>query len=354
MKFPIHNDNYTLSKYAENNTNFIVPLEWISPAFPINKTLRLKYTFKYKFYVNCSDNALGYLKVGLFGYRNGKETENCLVCSGLSPTIRNSSSPQKLIWYKDIEGSIKIKKGDRVVLRIVLLCLIEGRFWLGLDCEAYPSCIVDPETETLRPESTTYNPAPVSAYFGIPETSNSSLHKATDDITPDNDYTYTSTRAISCPPYGCYVTIATYRLGLPNGVIPSGSSINSVTHFFLVRREVVPWGNIMLGIYIDTTYDYDSWAHPPISYSSYNKEWLQNPSTGQNWTLSDIDSVELACKLYGATYLGFYLWTRCTQHYLVVEYVSPPAINWALRWSLLFFFVLIAFVLIVVIRNQKK
>jgi len=336
----------------ENDTNYLLPYSWISPAFPKNLTLRIKYTFKYRFYANCSDNALGYLKIGFFGYRNGKETPSCLMCSDLSPTIRNSSSPSPLTWYKDISGEIEIEKGDRVVLKILLVCLIQGRFWIGLDCLTYPTSIVDPETVTLRPESTTYAGS-VGAWFGA--SCNSSLHIATDDITPDNDSSFTSSRGCSCPPYGCTVAILTYRLGLPNGAISSGSSINSVTHYFFVRREVYPEGNIRLGIFIGSTFSFDDWAHPPdIIYTYYNKEWAQNPDTALNWTVTDIDNLELSCQLYGSYFFGFYFFTRCTQHYLIVEYEPPVAVNWELRYAFLFFFLLIVFVLILVTRSTKK
>lgn len=347
---PIHNDNYTLSKYVQNNTFFDVPLAWISPPFPLNKTVHIEHDFKYSFYVNCSDYAFGILYVGFWRYRNG--IEKFWLCSGASPTIRNSSCPTKLIWFKNVNQTFKIQQGDRLIVKFRLYSFIQGRYFLGISCKTYPTFIKEPETTTLRPISIDYNPFPASAHFGFPEVMNTSIHLATDDVIADNDSSYSSTRG-ACPPWGCTTEIATYRLNLPDGIIPSGSIVHSVTHFFVVRREVALEGNLRLGIYIDASYSWDSWAHPPVLYASYSKEWLENPSSGQNWTSSNIDDLRATCQLYGSQFMGIYFFTRCTQHYVVVEYTPLALLNWGLILAILTFFAILVIAVCIISRRKR-
>jgi len=190
--------------------------------------------------------------------------------------------------------------------------------WFGVAPAAAPPV---PGSVTLRPNSTTYNPCPCCRYWDT-SCSSLNLHLAVDEDPPDEDSSYVSSRGCACPPFGCTTGYCTYRLGLPASGIPPGAIITNVTHYMRFKQEAVGVGEARLGLYTNGNYDWDDFKHPGVSYVTYSKSWPNNPITGNPWTVTEINVLELAGTTKGSLWFGFYLFCRTTQHYVVVDYLA--------------------------------
>lgn len=59
------------------------------------------------------------------------------------------------------------------------------------------------------------------------------------------------------------------------------------------------------------------------SYATYSYQWDNNPQTGQAWTWSEIDALQIGVEIRKPNTGGASKWTRVTQVYVEVNYTTP-------------------------------
>jgi len=117
---------------------------------------------------------------------------------------------------------------------------------------------------------------------------------------------------------------------LPDGIIPDGSTINSVTVYVVVRNVVSG-----RGVYATTIKTggvvYDGTLNVPLgtAWNTYSTTYTTNPNTGVAWTISEIDALQIGIKMRGEYYppSEVYISGRCTQVYVVIDYTPPVVVK---------------------------
>ena len=157
-----------------------------------------------------------------------------------------------------------------------------------------------PNTEILRPNSSVaINMARIP---GLPN------YGCVDEAVADEDTSYVYTTA---PNY------VTDRYGLPAS---SGTGdINSVRVYHRSKREDWETGGSRPLLIISSTDYIGTLVLLSTGYATNYTEWATNPNTSSAWTWDDIDALQVGIALYGED--GTYV--RCTQLYVVVDYVGP-------------------------------
>jgi hypothetical protein len=171
-------------------------------------------------------------------------------------------------------------------------------------------------TETLRPSSD----GDVKRLQIYPSTPTTHYDKV-DDVTSDGDTTYVqSTGGVDYQPYDLY--------HYPASAIPAGSTINSVTAYFLARSLNASYPGTLGWVWKTHATEYKQFDayEPPTSYTTYSKKYTTNPYTGLPWTLDEINALQVGPELDdGVSGTGAFYRCRCTMVYLVIDY-TPPAV----------------------------
>jgi len=102
-----------------------------------------------------------------------------------------------------------------------------------------------------------------------------------------------------------------------------GGVINYVRVYAVAKAELVFKTNTNLRIHIKTNgVEYNGpLAQTTTSYATYSNQWNNNPETGQPWTWSEIDALQIGV---GIRYPKSNNWTRVTQVYAEVNYTPSP------------------------------
>jgi len=113
--------------------------------------------------------------------------------------------------------------------------------------------------------------------------------------------------------------------------IPVGSKINNVTVYVRVYGEPT-FIMFMQGYFKITINTYNKLYNgtetllPFLSWTTYSNTWTKNPSTGANWTVAEINALEIGISLKNAyDEINFeYSTDDCARVYAVIDYTSPP------------------------------
>lgn len=176
-------------------------------------------------------------------------------------------------------------------------------------------------TETLRPsDSGTHTEFP-NQY-----PSEGSHWDKVDEEESDNDGTYIKSATNNPNVYR-----DTYNL--PFTSIPENAVIDSVTVHILARNEDSVYKGYTYTMLRTHSTDYlGSENQPPTSYTEYTKEYINNPNTGQPWTIEELNAMEIGVKGqsgFRMTPLSYFP-MRCTQVFVVIEYhlvVTEPTVT---------------------------
>jgi hypothetical protein len=130
--------------------------------------------------------------------------------------------------------------------------------------------------------------------------------EAVDEIVNDEDSTrvYTSSSSYM---YDLYET--------ENAPIFITGEISKVTVYYRVRSIVSSGDNARAYIKVDGVPNYGNDQSLGNSYTTYSHEWLTNPVSGQEWTWTDINAMEIGVGLKSADDT-----CRATQVYAIVSY----------------------------------
>jgi len=162
-----------------------------------------------------------------------------------------------------------------------------------------------PATETLRPDGVGDETLIDDQY----PLTGAHYDKVDDADGHDGDSTYVSTEWWEYQED--LYTMANHSTG--SGVI------NYVRVYAVAKAETVFKQNTNLRIHIKTNgVEYnESEAQTTTSYATYSNQWDNNPETGQPWTWSEIDALQIGV---GIRYPKTNNWTRVTQVYAEVNY----------------------------------
>jgi len=161
-------------------------------------------------------------------------------------------------------------------------------------------------TETLRPDGTGDETGPEIIQYPV---SGAHWDKVDDSPSHDNDSTYVETEWYEWQED--LYTMADHSTG--SGVI------NYVRVYAVAKAETVFKTDSNFRIHIKTNgVEYnESEAQITTSYATYSYQWNNNPETGQPWTWSEIDALQIGV---GIRYPKANTWTRVTQVYAEVNY----------------------------------
>jgi len=220
-------------------------------------------------------------------------------------------APLENLNYKPIK--IRNHKFLTGFIFLIIFLLVFG-FLIFLKTEKVKAA---PDTTTLRP-SADGDLLQLSIYPASPATHFDKV----DEATSDGDTTYVK--------YSDTAAQETKRdlYNLPE--IPSGSIINSVTTYIVVRNDVSGRGNYATTIKTNATvYDGTTYSPSLLAWNTYSTTYTTNPNTGAAWTVAQIDALQIGVKMMGEydAGAGTYLAGRCTQVYAVVDYTPPPTVS---------------------------
>lgn len=177
-------------------------------------------------------------------------------------------------------------------------------------------------TETLRPNADTQ----VQCYGS--DGDQYANYQLVDESSA-NDADYVQAHAYTVPS-GASITL-TDLYGLPDSAIPAGSVISNVTLYGRFRRSHTVGGSCEFAYKIGSTTYYSS-VGSTTSNALYSLGLNTNPATGVAWTISDIDGLQIGCRLGAAYYAGdkstptYDYQSFCSQLYIVVTY-TPAALS---------------------------
>jgi hypothetical protein len=120
-------------------------------------------------------------------------------------------------------------------------------------------------------------------------------------------------------PYGYWYADFTYNM---SNFASSYYTINSVTVYVKARENGGYGQSIYPMVRINGASYYGSNTSLTNTYTIYSKTWSVNPSTGTNWTASEINSAMFGYKGYST---GTSDQLRVTYMYIAVDY-SPPTV----------------------------
>jgi len=165
-------------------------------------------------------------------------------------------------------------------------------------------------TETLRPDGTGDETGPEIIQYPV---SGAHWDKVDDSPSHDSDSTYVETEWWEYQED--LYTMADHSTGA--GVI------NYVKVYAVAKVETVFKDVLHLYIHIKTNGVEHNGTPAKIttSYATYSNQWNNNPETGQPWTWSEIDALQIGV---GIQYPKANNWTRVTQVYTEVNYTPYP------------------------------
>jgi len=125
---------------------------------------------------------------------------------------------------------------------------------------------------------------------------------------------------------------------IPDTAIPEGSEINKITLYFVHRGTAFTDARCAGLIKTNGTEYRGGYKTSGTTYVVSTEEWVNNPATGDPWTLDEINALQIGIAgTRGVWYdeeTGFFYYdnTRCTQVYVVIDYtlvvvVARPLIN---------------------------
>ncbi|MBW2559508.1 MAG: hypothetical protein JRE40_01500 [Deltaproteobacteria bacterium] len=167
--------------------------------------------------------------------------------------------------------------------------------------------------DTLRPNSDVYKGFPAS----YPAESPVDTHYTdVDDVTADDSSSFIRTGDSSTEVYD--------RFGKPSFTLPSGKKIAFIR---VVCRGYTEYGStttrqasFRFGVYIGTSYYMSSYKKTNLAWKTYSQIWARNPATGNAWTETDINNLQIAvgAKSYYDSSWAMWQWAYITQIYLEV------------------------------------
>ncbi len=171
---------------------------------------------------------------------------------------------------------------------------------------------------TLRPTNDTYK--------GFPYPTGSHFDKV-NDTTPDDSNTYIRT--------GDSTAVVYDRFGKPSFTLPSGKKIafiRVVCRGFTDKIGPDRHGEFKYGIYINGNYYMSGFVRTENEWKTFSKTWMKNPATGQEWTESDINNLEIAVagRSYYYSPSSEYYYALITQVYLEVYTYEDDTVYYAI------------------------
>jgi hypothetical protein len=287
---------------------------WITPGVPRDINLTKGYTFAFSLWA--VSNGIGVLIFNVSAYRG--DTEHFLFTSDPSSPILTVRS--ELWWYhKTKEVTLQVKEADRLVLRLFVNVSAPGVFGFGYDCTQYPSHMSDPDVEILRPIGTGFQTRLLPSSAPNWECVNEAVANG------DSDYVEHDTLGVS----GNYEADL---YDIPTSSIPSGSTINSIRIYHTDKKIQIGSSIVTSSVVIFRTYgtNYIDVAHAlTTSYVLWGTERTFNPFTSANWTLEEINLLEIGVSLQ-FQWIGDtrYSYGRSTQVYIVISYNPPISKTW--------------------------
>lgn len=159
-------------------------------------------------------------------------------------------------------------------------------------------------TETLRPNG----PGSKTRLSPNGDTPN---WKCVDDITPDDDATFVDK-------YGSTYFWDLYTLS----DFSKSGTINKITLYYRCDYNGADGWCIPL-IRVSGIDFYGSEVTLIDDWVTYSYTWVKNPNTNSPWSITDVNQLEAGIGLYG----GYDSLARCTQIYVVVDYISDAPIT---------------------------
>ncbi len=327
--FPSSPNPYASSQVMAKGLNDL-PYSWISAEIPKNFTLDLEYCFKFELYSNCTTAASwGIFLASFWRYRNGTETK--LHTCAPSTSIIQAGAMKPVTWFEWINETLHVQEGDRLILKLKVWAFAAGRFWLGLDCQSFPSYVLDPSTEILFPnaDGTNYvNEWDAGAGGTVPP-----HYDKLDEIpVEDDDTTYISTGEE-------YPAYKNNTFLFPDSSLASDTDVDSITVYMTARRDPNPtWPSnpiCRVSVYNSTgaSLEYDSgpFTLTETAYVNKSNTWSSNPWTSRAWTVAEINSIETCNKGTSQRILKlgvyWYSFVRDTRTWLVIEYTPAGGVT---------------------------
>lgn len=187
-------------------------------------------------------------------------------------------------------------------------------FPLSEDAETLDSITVHLESiktdgSNLHPDGSPL-PQELTAYpaLGVGET----YHDRIDDDPPDDGASYLTTSA---------TVYKQARFLIEDFALPAGKGISNVTVYARMSSGFISpasRGRAYIGVYISNLYE-GSQKRPPLSWTTFSSSWTKNPSTGNDWTDAEIDSLQINIRM--KTEAGMYP-ISVTAMWVVVEYAD--------------------------------
>jgi len=213
-----------------------------------------------------------------------------------------------------------MKQNKFLTLTVILLMLVSQLTVF------YFISIVMATTTTLRPNA---EGDLLQADIVYPSTPSTHYDKV-DEETSDADATYVGKSDTT--DVGYYTDL----YNLPDGQIPSGSTVNSVAVYIVVRNVVSGVGGYRTTIKTNgVVYNGTAYSPAGTTWYTYSTNYTTNPNTGVAWTIAQVDALQIGVQLIGEYYASSdtYLYGRCTQVYVVIDYtpagdtISPTYSN---------------------------
>lgn len=111
-------------------------------------------------------------------------------------------------------------------------------------------------------------------------------------------------------------------------------TVNHVTVYVRARSEADPWpAGIRTILRTHGTNYVGAIQTPPITYTLYSTQYINNPFTGAPWTVEEVNALRAGIRTWSYEHciihctIYAYFPARCTQVYVVVNYTVPPVLR---------------------------